>query len=137
MKSYVMCTPRHIFFGQLYQRGWNGRSMWHAWERFLLYRALFRNPEGKRPRGTTGRVELQGGSENEMLSTGFIWLRTMLLCASIEGPIQVRVAGPKHFRQHPSMQKGHAKLHTFKYCWQKKFVTISFLKRSAYAFCVG
>ena len=74
-----MCTPRHIFFGQPYQRGWNGRSMWYAWERFLLYRVLFRNPEGKRPRGTTGRVELQGGSENAMLSTGFIWLRTRLL----------------------------------------------------------
>jgi len=55
--------------------------MWHAWERFLFYGILFRSPEGTKPRGTTGRVDLQGGSENEMLSTGFIRLRTRLLRA--------------------------------------------------------
>jgi hypothetical protein len=50
----------------------------------------------------------------------------------------VRIVGPKHFRQQPSIQKGHAKLHTFKYCLRKKkSVAISFLKRSAYALCVG
>jgi transposase len=52
--------------------------MWHTWERFLFYRVLFRNPEEKRPRGKTGRVDLQGDSENELLSTGLIWFRTRL-----------------------------------------------------------
>jgi len=79
MKSYVMCTPRHIFFGQPYQRGWNGRSMWQACGRFLFYGVLFRSPEGTRPRGSTGRVDVQRGSENEILSTGLIRSRTRLL----------------------------------------------------------
>jgi hypothetical protein len=51
--------------------------MWLYLERFLFYRVLFRKLEGKRPRGTTGRVDLQGRSENEVLSSGFIWLTTM------------------------------------------------------------
>jgi hypothetical protein len=79
MKSYVICNIRHIFLGKPYQRGWNVRSMWHASKRSLFYRILFRNPEGKRPRGTTGHIVLQVGSEIQILSNGFVWIRTRVL----------------------------------------------------------
>jgi hypothetical protein len=67
MKSYVICNLRYILLGQPYQKRMKRVKHVARVEEISLLQGFI-----SRPRGTTGLVGLQGGSENEILPTGFI-----------------------------------------------------------------
>jgi len=32
-RSFMLCTPHHLIFAWSNQEVWDGRGMWHIWER--------------------------------------------------------------------------------------------------------